>query len=183
MTSLARSPQVPQFLPRSLSLALASLAALAVLGLGGADAQISQRGGPIMIGSDELEVIESEGFRVWPGRPEAIQDDVRLRADELRVLQARTGSGFGDVSRIEAIGNVYFVSDDQVVRGDRAVYTLGDDTLVVSGDVILNQGENVLTGSRLTVRVSTGRSTMEGAQTPGAGRRVQGVFYPGGTNR
>ena len=34
-------------------------------------------------------------------------------------------------------GDVYFVTPTQVARGDRAVYTASNDTLVVTGDVIL----------------------------------------------
>ena len=60
-----------------------------------------------------------------------------------------------------------------VVRGDKAVYTRADDTLVVTGDVVLTQGQNVLKGSRLVVYVGAGRATMD--QGPG---RVRGVFYP-----
>ena len=83
----------------------------------------------------------------------------------------------GDIERMVATGNVYFVTPTQVVRGDEATYTRASDTIVVTGDVILTQGENVLTGSRLTVEVASGRATMDGAPTE-AGRRVRGVFYP-----
>ena len=79
----------------------------------------------------------------------------------------------GDIERLEAAGNVYFVSPTQVVRGDNAVYTQAADTLVVTGDVVLTQGQNVLKGSRLVVQVGAGRATMD--EGPG---RVRGVFYP-----
>ena len=78
-------------------------------------------------------------------------------------------------SRIEASGNVYFVTPDQTIRGDRAVYTFATDEVVVTGDVILTQGKNVLTGNRLVYNVRTESARMEGGNG-----RVQGVFYPQG---
>lgn len=170
--------------------AAASLVALAGAGVllstagGEALAQISQGGGPIAIGADRLEVIDAERVSIWSGRAEATQGESRLRADVIRAYSAaRRGGGDtaanmgGDIERMVASGNVYFVTPTQVIRGDDATYTASSDTIVVTGDVILTQGENVLTGSRLTVQVSSGRATMDGASTD-AGRRVRGVFYP-----
>jgi lipopolysaccharide export system protein LptA len=47
--------------------------------------------------------------------------------------------------------------------------------VVVTGDVILTQGKNVLTGNRLVYNVRTESARMEGGNG-----RVQGVFYPQG---
>ena len=46
---------------------------------------------------------------------------------------------------------------------------------MLSGDVILTQGENVMTGGRLTYNTRTEAAEMDGA---GENGRVQGVFYP-----
>jgi len=149
-----------------------------------AQAQIAPGGGPIDITADSLEVNEQQRVQIWKGRVEALQGQNRLRADSLMVYHAQRGGGgrsgtapgpsMGDIERLEARGNVYFVSPTQVVRGDQAVYTQSTDTLVVTGDVILTQGENVLKGSRLVVNVGAGRATMD----EGTGSRVRGVFYP-----
>ncbi|MDO1557875.1 LptA/OstA family protein [Brevundimonas sp. 2R-24] len=173
------------------SLALAGALALG-LGLTAATAvaQISGSGGPIMMGADNLEVIDAEGVQIWSGRAEATQGNNRMRANVIRAYHAGGGNRSGapggglsgDIVRMVAEGDVYFVSrsegqPDQVIRGDQAVYTRDTDTIVVTGQVIMTQGENVLTGSRLTVNNTTGRAVMDGAPTE-AGRRVRGVFYP-----
>ncbi|WP_296815971.1 LptA/OstA family protein [Brevundimonas sp.] len=176
-------------LPLKRILTGAAVAATAAALLGGAAlAQIARDGGPIAMGADRLEVIDAEGVQIWSGRAEAVQGENRLRADVIRAFHARRqgpsapndapGSNLrGDIERMVATGNVYFVTPTQVVRGDEATYTRSTDTIVVTGDVILTQGENVLTGSRLTVQVASGRATMDGAPTA-AGQRVRGVFYP-----
>lgn len=165
------------------AVAIVGASALAWSAGGEALAQISSGGGPIAIGADRLEVIDAERVSIWSGRAEATQGENRLRADVIRAFNApRRGGGEGtqmggEIERMVASGNVYFVTPTQVIRGDEAVYTAASDTIVVTGDVILSQGENVLTGSRLTVQVSSGRATMDGAPSD-AGRRVRGVFYP-----
>ena len=123
---------------------------------------------PIMIGADGGER-STTGFALR-GRAEVTQGGNRLRADAITGVTANS-----DLSRVEAVGNVYFVTPDQSMRGDRAVYTLGNGEVVVTGDVILTQGKNVLTGNRLVYNVRTESARMEGGNG-----RVQGVFYPQG---
>jgi lipopolysaccharide export system protein LptA len=50
---------------------------------------------------------------------------------------------------------------------------MGSRTITVSGGVVLTQGSNVLTGTRLVVNLATGRARVEGS--------TRGVFTPGGT--
>lgn len=163
-------------LRRRLALALSGAAVLAA---GAAVAQISRNGGPIGIGSDDFELDQNAGRISYIGRAEATQDSNRLRANRLDAyFEGEGGNALaGGVDRIEAVGEVYFVTPEQVARGDRAVFDVGASTLTVTGDVILSQGRNVMTGSRLVYNTETGQARMEGGQTPG-GRRVQGVFYP-----
>jgi len=163
--------------------ALAGAIGAACLGAAAVQAQIAPGGGPIDITADGLTVDEASRTQTWSGKVEALQGQNRLRADRLVVFHgrssgaARTGpapTAMGDIEKLEARGNVYFVSPTQVVRGDIAVYTQSSDTLVVTGDVVLTQGQNVLKGTRLVVQVGAGRATMD----EGAGSRVRGVFYP-----
>ena len=128
---------------------------------------------PIMVGADSAEQTPS-GFALR-GRAEVLQGDNRLRADAIQGV-----SSGGAISQVTATGNVYYVTPTETIRGDRAVYTVSDTTIVVSGDVILTQGRNVLTGARLVYNIDTGAARMEGGSGSGA-TRIQGVFYPQGT--
>ena len=105
------------------------------------------------------------------GRAEVIQGDNRLRADAINGFAAG-----GDLRRVEATGNVYFVTPERTMRGDRAVYDLTTAEVVVTGDVILTEDQNVMTGGRLTYNVDTQVFRIEGASNG----RVRGVFYPQG---
>ena len=50
--------------------------------------------------------------------------------------------------RIEAEGHVFYVSADQNARSDRAVYTAASDQVVMTGNVIVVQGNDVARGER-----------------------------------
>ena len=160
---------------------LAVAVAIALLASGAA-AQIDPGGGPIGVNGDALDLDQEAGRISYIGRAEVTQGDNRLRSDRIDAYSEGDGEGLGSgVDRIEAIGNVYFVTPEQTMRGDRAVFVVATNTITVTGDVILSQGRNVITGSRLTYNTETGRARMEGAPTA-AGNRVRGVFYPEGEN-
>ena len=151
---------------RTLTIAATALALLALPTMGDAQTRPNSSDQPISFGADAGEYVGNTV--TLRGRAELIQGDNRLRADTVSGLN-QTGE-----SVIEASGNVYFVTPEQTIRGDRAVYTTANDMIVVTGDVILTQGQNVLTGSRLTYNVRTQSARIEAA---GQGR-IRGVFYP-----
>jgi lipopolysaccharide export system protein LptA len=165
--------------------------AAAALAAGAAHAQLSANKGPIDITGDSMAVHDPEHLVIWKGRVEALQDQDRLRTDLLNIYYkaapktpgapkaaaAAPGADFGAIDRMEAIGNVYFVTPTQVAKGDKAVYTADNQTIVITGDVVLTQGENVGRGSRLVIDLANGNSTLEGGGASPTGRpRV--VVYP-----
>jgi lipopolysaccharide export system protein LptA len=152
---------------RVLSAAAVALAMVAIPVAGEAQSPVNSSDAPISFGADSGEYVGNTV--TLRGRAELIQGQNRLRADRVSGL-SQTGE-----SRIEATGNVYFVTPEQTIRGDSAVYTTADDMIVVTGDVILTQGQNVLTGSRLTYNVRTQTARIEAG---GQGGRIRGVFYP-----
>ena len=160
---------------------LAAAAALA-LGLAGqAHAQISTQGGPVLVSADTWRADSNTHTSYYDGRVEVTQGDSRLRADHIVVVQqavTRSGSqGWGDVISITANGNVYYVTPDETAKSDNAVYTKSDDTMVITGDVILQQDQNVMTCTRLVAQIGAGLTNCDaqGGKTNG---RVKGVFYP-----
>ncbi|MEY4555665.1 MAG: hypothetical protein RL093_784 [Pseudomonadota bacterium] len=151
---------------RLLSLTIAVLALAAVPASGGAQT-VGASGQAVAVSADGGEYTP-EGFALR-GRAEVIQGQNRLRANSINGFVTE-----GDLRRVEASGDVYFVTPDQTMRGDRAVYTLASDEVVVTGDVILTQGQNVLTGGRLVYNTRTETARIEGASSG----RIRGVFYP-----
>jgi lipopolysaccharide export system protein LptA len=159
-------------------------------------AQISPtNNGPIDIAADNADFSNQTCESTWSGAAEALQGDSRLRADMIRAVAKKkppapgakppagapldAQSGCGQTDRIEADGKVFYVTPTQYASSDRAVYTADDSTIVMTGHVIVVQGENVVRGDRMTIdtqtRVVHMFSDATGRGTPG---RVRGVFFP-----
>ena len=159
----------------------------AVLAAAPGQAQISGSGGPIDITADQLELIDTQHLAIWRGDVEALQGGNRLRADQVNIYfsgkggasAGAPGRNWGPVQRIEADGKVFFVSPQQTARGNKAVYDIGPNTITISGDVIVAQGQSVVRGDRLVIEVRSGKATMaSNARGRNASGRVRGVFYP-----
>jgi lipopolysaccharide export system protein LptA len=169
------------------ALALSTLLLGALLA-GPAAAQLATNSSaPVDITADELETVNSGCTSIWRGHAEALQDTARLRADTLTAdFQVKPGGkagACGDLIRMRADGSVYYVTPQQKVHGDAAVYEATSDTLTVTGDVVATQGQNVLRGSRMVFNTRTGQGHMEGsAKGRNKAERPRGVFYPKSSN-
>jgi lipopolysaccharide export system protein LptA len=87
----------------------------------------------------------------------------------------------GGIDRIEADGDVSYMTPTQAVRADSAVYAADADQIVLQGHVVVGQGKNVVEGDRLVIQISAHHALIESA-TPGAAgdsSRVHGVFNLG----
>jgi len=124
---------------------------------------------------------------------EALQGRNRMRADILNIYFAGTpssgaassgapGRNWGKVQRMEADGNIFYISPTQTARGDHALYELVSNSITITGDVIVAQGQSVVHGDRLVIDVKSGRATMvSNAKGRGVSGRVRGIFYPNST--
>ena len=164
--------------------------AASALWVGPASAQLAQNSdAPVDITADQLEVVNAECSATYRGGAEALQDTVRLRAEVLKIYYkpgapkpagAAPGASCGSqLDRMEATGTVYYLTPQQRVRGDAAVYDATADTITITGDVVAAQGQNILRGSKLVIKVATGDAQMQsqvtGRNKPG---RVRTVLYP-----
>lgn len=156
-----------------------ALAGAATLIAGGAMAQIDPRA-PIDITADAQDVVNSQCLSTWSGSVEALQGKTRLRADTVSLVSAKRGDGCGASERMEARGQVYFVTPERTVRADDAVYVFSSETITLTGNVIVVQGKSVVRGDRMVINTRTGQANMASA-SKGRNKagRVRGVFYPG----
>lgn len=156
----------------------AIVAAGVTFSAGGALAQLDPRA-PIDITADSSEVIQSQCQSTWSGAVEALQGKTRLRANSVRMYSTRKGDGCGASDRMEAEGQVYFVTPERTVRADSAVYTFTGETITLTGGVIVVQGKSVVRGDRLVINTKTGQAQMSSSsQGRNKAGRVRGVFYP-----
>ncbi|MEL7130065.1 MAG: LptA/OstA family protein [Pseudomonadota bacterium] len=131
-------------------------------------AQLSPDGGPIQINADRLDVLERENKATYVGNVDVLQASARLRSDKLTInfkssgegRQGGVGGSFGAPDTMVAEGEVFYVTPDLKARGDRGVYTADTDTVLLTGNVILERGEDIAVGECLTLEISAGKSTL-----------------------
>jgi len=153
-----------------------------VLSLGAAQAQIAQGEGPTAISAESLVYVGPDAIATYSGNVEAVQGQTRLRCSELRIYQQRSPSGGaingGDPQRYECDGPVYYVTPTEQARGDAAVFTVANDTIVMTGNVTVQQGQNVAQGDRLTINTRNRNTRLESNNAGRGSSRVRTVIYP-----
>lgn len=167
----------------SLLMAALLLATGAAAQAPGASGRAMNTNAPVQISADSLEVQQDNQIATFKGKVEASQDDMRLKADLVRVYYADKSKSGGEpaggndnssISRIEAVGRVFISRPDQTAQGDRGTYDLDKRVIVLEGNVIITDKDNVIRGNKATMDLEGKQSVVE----QGPGGRVQGVFQP-----
>lgn len=124
---------------------------------------------PVEVTADSLNVNQGDGTAVFSGHVLVVQGGLRMQAAEIRV-----GYAPDDRSKIQtmhATGGVTLVSPTEAAEAKEAVYDVAGGSVVMTGDVLLTQGQSVMSGQKLTVDLRSGTGQMDG--------RVKTILQPG----
>lgn len=139
--------------------------------------------GPIEITSDTLEVDQNENVALFTGKVVAVQADMQLTADRMKVFYLgksdpaeKPANTQQSISKIEVDGNVFMTTPTETARGLSGVYNAEKDELTLTGDVVLTKDKNVLKGASLVYDMGTGKSVLKNAD--GKPDRVRALFVP-----
>ncbi|MFN3144984.1 MAG: LptA/OstA family protein [Paracoccaceae bacterium] len=169
-------PSVLRLICLCLALALPASSAAAQDGGSAVDLQMTEHDSslPVEITSDDLSLDQAENSATFTGNVIAVQGALTLTTDRLLVEYARNEtSGANEIVRVTATGNVVMVQEHpeeperrpDVAESQLAVYTVADETMVMTQDVLLVRDGTVLTSDRFTYHLPTGRGVMEGRVT------------------
>lgn len=123
---------------------------------------------PVEVSSDQLSVNQADGTAIFSGNVLVSQGEMRLSAGQVKVEYTADGSG---ISKMFASEGVTLINATDAAEAREAVYTIASGDVVMTGDVLLTQGNNALSGQKLVIDLKAGTGVMEG--------RVQTVFQPG----
>jgi lipopolysaccharide export system protein LptA len=130
--------------------------------------------GPVEVAAQDLVYDPSNGQTILTGNASVTQDGAVLRAPRIRVTYLKgAGGATGAVDKVYTEGETFYVTPNERIRGDRAVFDSPANTVQFTGNVTAVQGQNVLRGSLLTLNTKTRASTMRGMDG-----RVRAVFFP-----
>ena len=125
---------------------------------------------PVEITADALEVNQTDGHATFTGNVLVGQGEMRLSAARIEVEYEEGGKG---IKTLHASGGVTIANATDAAEAAEAVYTIASGNVVMTGNVLLTQGANAISGERLVLDLQAGTGVMEG--------RVKTVFTPGGT--
>jgi lipopolysaccharide export system protein LptA len=150
---------------------------------------------PITITSDTLEYEYKDGIIVYRGDVLAIQGEVKVKSNELRITLAKSDdpnaskkkgadmSALDDASAsklqsVVATGSVRIDQGTKWAVGGKATFDQSNRTLVLTENPVMHDGPNEVAGDRVVVYLDENRSVVEGGR-----KRVKAVLFPGKDNK
>ncbi len=131
---------------------------------------------PVKIQAASLEVREKDKVATFSGDVHVVNGDVELRCKSLVVFYDEDAGGrklkaadpgpggTQQIRRIEAKGGVLVIQKDQNATGDSAIFNMRENTVMLTGNVIVTRGQDILRGQRLVVNLQSGVSKMDGGR-------------------
>lgn len=114
---------------------------------------------PVEVTADALDVNQSDGSAEFTGDVLIAQGEMRLSAGRVMVFYNQEEGG---IQRLEAFDDVVIVSGPDAAEAETAIYTIDTGVIVMTGNVLLTQGQNALTSQHMTINLVTGTAQMTG---------------------
>jgi lipopolysaccharide export system protein LptA len=152
---------------------------------------------PVQIEAATLEVRDKQRQATFSGGVKLTQGETVLKCKMLVVFyedaaaapQAKKGAapaqaaapgGNQQIKRAEARGDVLVTQKDQTASGENGIFDLKANTVTLTGNVVVTQGQNVMRGERMVVELTTGVVRVESGK---GGGPVQMLMVPGAMNQ
>lgn len=124
---------------------------------------------PVEVTAENLSVNQADGTAIFTGDVLVKQGEMRLQSASLRVEYDATGKA---INKLYATGGVLLVNATDAAEANEAVYTIASGEVVMTGKVLMTQGQTAIKGERLVISLKSGTGRMEGGVTT--------TFTPGG---
>src|SRR4030042_4209372 len=127
-----------------------------------ANEDIITKNEPIEIGSDRMDAYKDDKLVKFVGNATAKQGDKLLKADQFLLYykkdagkEGKTGKtsldATGAMDKIEAKGNVSSTQGERIVTSDEAVYYHDSGQVILTGNVVMSEGKNIIKGCKATI--------------------------------
>lgn len=127
---------------------------------------------PIFITSDRMEVDKPKNLIVYAGRVVAVQGDMTMRSDK---LTTNFDPDLQQIKQAIAEGKLVQVTQgDRIATGTRAVFDGVAQTITMTGNPVIRQGNSEVSGERIIYFMVEDRIVVES----GPANRVKGVIFP-----
>jgi lipopolysaccharide export system protein LptA len=126
---------------------------------------------PIYITSDWMEVDQKKNTITYKGRVVMVQAEMTMRSE---ALTAHYDPEMKRMGQIIAEGKVNATQGDRVATGEKAVFDDKAKTVTLTGNPVMRQGNNQVSGTRVIYYMEQDRAVAEGDGKV----RVQATIFP-----
>jgi lipopolysaccharide export system protein LptA len=126
---------------------------------------------PIYITSDWMEVDQKKSTITYKGRVVMVQAEMTMRSE---ALTAHYDPEMKRMGQIVAEGKVNATQGDRVATGEKVVFDDKAKTVTLTGNPIMRQGNNQVSGTRVVYFMEQDRAVAEGDGKI----RVQATIFP-----
>lgn len=117
--------------------------------------------GPIIITSEILTADNQTHTALFENSVVARTTDMTIYADKMLVYY---NEDTGNVIRIEAEGGVKLIKENRVITSKEAAYYADGEKVIFTGEPRAVEGENVVTGRKMTYLLNEDRFLVEGSK-------------------
>jgi len=116
---------------------------------------------PVVITSKTLTADNRNNKAVFEGNVIAKTEDITMHADRMIVFYDNSEN---KISKIHALGNVRVHKQERAMFSDEAVFIDSEKKIVFTGKPRAVEGDNVITGTKITFFLSDERAVVEGSR-------------------
>ncbi|MGC9120842.1 MAG: lipopolysaccharide transport periplasmic protein LptA [Sulfurihydrogenibium sp.] len=145
------------------------LSFMLILGIAYAQQNQKTNKEPIVINADKLEYNNKERLAIYSGNVDVKKGNFNLKADIVKIYL----DDKGDVSKIYAIGNVYFQKENKWGKSKEGEYYKDKNLIILKGNAEVHQDDNVVEGDEIQYYVDEER-----AIAISKSNRVRSVIFP-----
>jgi lipopolysaccharide export system protein LptA len=113
---------------------------------------------PIEMTADKLTVSQTDGSARFDGNVVIAQGNIKIMAQLVVVTYLESGG----IDQLSASGGVTVVTQTESAEAKFADYDLSSHSLVLSGDVLLTQGQSMISSDTMNINLTTGAAVIEG---------------------
>ena len=117
--------------------------------------------GPITITSETLTADNKAHTALFEKSVVAKTTDLTIQADIMLVFYKEDG---GDVTKIEATGNVRVLREARIITSKAAIYYAGEEKVLFTGEPRAMDGDNVVSGTKIIYFIDDDRFFVENSR-------------------
>lgn len=114
---------------------------------------------PVQVEADQLSVNQKDGTATFTGDVQISQGEMLLSAPKVLVVYAEDSK---KIVRLQASGGVTVANGPDAAEAQNADYDIDAGTVLLTGNVLVTQGQNVMTGDRITINLNSGTAQAGG---------------------